>query len=589
MKRYVVLLLAITIAFGLVGSWHTSPEPASAQDAPEGTWFGTWPYVLAPEHHLNAFASGGLNTNLGVVYRSFVELPAAYYMWADNEYIPLLGAEWGFTEDGTGYTLTLRDDATWSNGSPVSADDVMATYNIGRILEWSQFNYIADFEKVDDHTVLFTFIDQPSLLAERLILKEYISPAEIYGELAAQAAEVYASGAEPGDDSWEEVRNAIQEFRPDVLLATGPYTYSLEDVGDSYMTLRWQPNSVFSDMVNFGELRLWAGETEATTPLVLSGELAHSTNVYPPATQQAFANEGIRLITLSRGYGPAVLFNHDFYPFNVTEVRQAMALIIDREENAFLTNGLGATGTEYMAGLLDDAVPVWINQETIEQLDRYARDLDRAAGLLETAGFTRDSEGFWADADGNRITAEYKFPAEFADFSAAALNVTDQLNNFGFDITARPIPWQQCAEDIRNGDFELSVWSWASASPFPARQFFGPVQRFNYVGLSEGQRGMNFNMEFEWQGEMINLDEMINSTSDGLDVEAQIERSSEVALIINTLMPYIPLNEILSVEPFNEDLISGGPSDDDPILANPSGSGDHFIIYYILTGVLGPR
>jgi peptide/nickel transport system substrate-binding protein len=321
---------------------------------------------------------------------------------------------------------------------------------------------------------------------------------------------------------------------------------------------------------------------------VLSGELAHSTNVYPPSTQEAFEEAGIRLVTIPRGYGPSVLFQHDVYPWNVKEVRQAAAMVIDRAENAFLTNGLGATPTIYMAGLPDTMVPLWLPEDVIDQLDHYDYNPDRAAELLQSAGFEKNGDGIWADADGNTISGEYKFPAEFDDFSGAALNATDQMNEFGFDITPRAIPWQQCADDIRNGDFDLSVWSWASPSPFPARNFYGPIQRFNYVAFQDGRVGMNFPMEFEWQGEQINLDEMINNTSAGLDLEAQKELSGEVALIINELMPYIPLNMLVSVEPLNEDLVSGAPPDDDPIMANPSGSGDHFIIYYILTGVLGP-
>src|SRR5690606_37812629 len=105
-----------------------------------------------------------------------------------------------------------------------------------------------------------------------------------------------------------------------------------------------------------------------------------------------------------------------------------------------------------------------------------------------------------------------------------------QLNAFGFDITPRALPWQEAAADIRAGNFEISVWSWASGSPFASIQFFGPIQRFNYVALTDDQRGMNFPMEFEYNGEMINLDEMINQASAGLDTEAQKERASEVAL-----------------------------------------------------------
>jgi peptide/nickel transport system substrate-binding protein len=293
------------------------------------------------------------------------------------------------------------------------------------------------------------------------------------------------------------------------------------------------------------------------------------------------------MLIMPRGYGPALLFNHDVAPWNIKEVRQAVAYIIDRDENAFITNGFGATGTEYMAGILDSMVPNLIDQASIDQLNRYEFNPDAATALLEGIGFSKNADGKWTDAEGNVIAAEYKFPAEFADFSGAAQNATDQMNEFGFEITPRAVPWQQAAEDIRNGEFQLSVWSWAQGSPFATQQFFGPVQRFNYVALAEGQKGMNFPMEFEYNGEMIDLNAMINGVSAGLDVEAQRARAGEVALIINDMLPYIPLNVILSTEPWNEAAITGGPADDDPIMQNPTGT-DHFAVWYLLTGLIAP-
>jgi len=587
MKRYLHLLIIIALALGTVATLSNA-QPTKAQEAPSGVWLGTWPYVLLPEHNLNGFATSGLDTNLGTVYRSMVELPHAFYMWGTGEYRPLLGDSWGFSDDGTYYWTKLRADAKWSNGDPITADDVVATYALGRIMNWGDFAYIDKVEKVDEQTVNYYFIDQPSYLAERFILKNYIVSAKTYGDLAQKATDLYASGAAKDSEEWTALADEIRAFRPTELISSGPYTYTLDDVGDTYMTLHWQPNSIFSDSVKFGEIQLWAGETESTTPLVLSGEIAHSTNVYPPSTLEAFQGAGVNTVTIPRAYGPAVLFQHDVYPWNIKEVRQAVALVIDREENAFLTNGLGATATVYMCGLADSMVPNWLDQETIDQLDLYEFDTDRAAELLRSVGFEKNDDGKWADKDGNLITSEFKFAADFADFSAAALNATEQMNEFGFDITARGVPWQQSAEDIRNGDFELSAWSWSNTSPFPARQFFGPIQRFNYVGLTDGQKGMNYPMEFEWNGETINFDQMIKDTSAGLDIEKQKELVAQVALIINEEMPFVPLNMLISVEPFNTDMIAGLPPADDPIFQNPSGA-DHFIIYDILTGVLSAK
>jgi len=582
MKRLFLVLGLLILIFGVVAL------PAAAQDAPEGTWLGTWPYSAPGTHNLNSFAAGGLNDNLGTVYRVFVELTPAYYLYASDEYFGLLAESWGFNDDATAYEYTIKEGALWSDGNPVTAQDVVDTFSIGRILNWTQWTFLDSVEAVDERTVRFNFLEGgASRSAERLILKEYVVSSANYGDLAEQARQVVADGKTSDDAEWQELSTAIEEFRPEALISSGPYTYSLDDVGEAFMTLHWQPNSVFSSTVKFGDLKLWAGETEQTTPLVLSGELAHSTNVYPPATVESFAQAGIRLISISRGYGPVLLFNFTVPPFDNKLVRQAMAYAINREQNALLTNGLGAAGTVYMSGILDSLSPTLLDQSTLDALDHYPNDLDAAAAKMEEAGYTRNDAGKWVDADGNTISVEYTFPADFADFSAAARDATAQLNDFGFDITERALPWQEAANAIRLSDFALSVWSWGSSAPFAYQNFNNPIRRWT-VSLAEDQPGLQLDISnIEYDGQTYNLDDMILNVSNGLDTVEQHERADLIARILNDGMFFIPLNEMLSVEPMNENSIGGVPADDDPIYKNPTGS-DHPMIYLIFNGILYP-
>ncbi len=436
-------------------------------------------------------------------------------------------------------------------------------------------------------TVRFHFTGEPSLLAEQLILREPIVADDTYGEYAEQALALFDTGATSDSEEWTTLLDTVREFRPESYIASGPYTYTLDDVGDSFLTMHWQPNSIFSGSVQFGEIRLWAGETDSTTPLVLSGEIAHSTNVYPPTVVESFVEQGLEIVTIPRGYGPAMLFNFTVHPWDVVEVRQAVALVIERNQNAFLTNGLGGTGTVYMAGILDGSVGTMLSQEVIDQLDPYTFDTDRAAALLESAGYSRNAAGIWEDGEGVTLSGEWVFPAEFADFAGATQDAIAQMNAFGFDIEARAMPWQEVPVAIRAGDFELSVWSWGAASPFASRHFANPLQRWT-TALADDEPGLGIPMEaYPYNGGTVNLDEMITTMNAGLDTDVHRERAGEVALIVNQTMPYIPLNVILSAEPFNTSLISGLPAADDPILLNPTGR-DHFIKLYILNGTLGP-
>lgn len=576
MKRIFAVALILILVLG------AAIVPLSAQEAPAGVWLGTWNYALTPDHDLNGFSATGLNFNLGNIFRGMVELTPAFYLYASDEWLPLLGESWGFAEDNSYYELKLREDALWSNGSQINADDVIVTYTLGRVMNWGQFAYIDQVEKVDDFTVRFHFIDQPTVIIERLVLKEYIVARDTYGELAAEAQAVIDSGVASDSEEMVAMRTRIQEFEPAELIVSGPYGYTLADVGDSSMSLTWQPNSIFSGTVNFGEIKIWRGETESTTPLVLGGEIGHATNVYPPATVQSFVDEGIQIVQIPRGYGPALLFNHAVAPWNVTEIRQAFAYVIDRDQNAFLTNGIGATGTEYMSGLLDSAVTHLMSEEDIAALNRYELNLDEAARLMESVGYTLNADGKWADAEGNTVGGEFKFPSDFVDFSAASQDAISQLNAFGFDIVPVGIPSAEASAAIREGNFNLSIWSWGNGTFFAERHFNNPLTRW-------GQPGIGFDPAAYPYGEGAPLDlrSMIVATSAGLDMDAQREAIGDVALLVNQTMPYIPLNVIISAEPWNSSLISGLPEAGDPIFQNPTGA-DHFIILYILNGTLAP-
>jgi peptide/nickel transport system substrate-binding protein len=240
-----------------------------------------------------------------------------------------------------------------------------------------------------------------------------------------------------------------------------------------------------------------------------------------------------------------------------------------------------------MAGILDGSVGTMLNPDVIDQLDHYDFDTDRAAALLESVGYSRNDAGIWVDSEGVTLGGEWIFPAEFADFAGATQDAIAQMNAFGFDIEARALPWQEVPVAIRAGDFELTVWSWGAGSPFASRHFANPLQRWT-TALAADEPGLGIPMEaYPYDGGTVNLDEMINNMNAGLDTDVHRERAGEVALIVNQTMPYIPLNVILSAEPFNTSLISGLPAADDPILLNPTGR-DHFIKLYILNGTLGP-
>ncbi|MCY4593401.1 MAG: ABC transporter substrate-binding protein, partial [Bryobacterales bacterium] len=75
--------------------------------------------------------------------------------------IPTLAND-GVSEDRTRITWTLREDVTWSDGTPLTADDVVFTWQYctapgGGCAQAARFENVASVEAVDEHTVTVVF------------------------------------------------------------------------------------------------------------------------------------------------------------------------------------------------------------------------------------------------------------------------------------------------------------------------------------------------------------------------------------------------------------------------------------------------
>jgi peptide/nickel transport system substrate-binding protein len=80
----------------------------------------------------------------------------------DEHPVPALASSWTHSADGTSWTYTIRSGAKWSDGQPITAQDVAFTYNLmmtNKEAATSNGNFVANFKTVtapDDTTVVIT-------------------------------------------------------------------------------------------------------------------------------------------------------------------------------------------------------------------------------------------------------------------------------------------------------------------------------------------------------------------------------------------------------------------------------------------------
>jgi peptide/nickel transport system substrate-binding protein len=316
---------------------------------------------------------------------------------------PNLATEWTWNDDKTVLTLTLRDDVTFSDDSPLTADDVVASllaFRDGNSPNKSNLVNVADVTAPDDTTVEIT-LSQPDPALEVFLTQN--------------------SGL---------VESSEQLTAPDVdtvPVGSGPYVLNTGDtvVGSSYaFDARedyWNP-----DDQHYGKLVINVyADTTAQLNAIQGGQVNVSSvtdNTQIPqiegagftAMAQELDWEGLILADREGTLAPALA---------EVKVRQAINYALDRE--ALLNALIGGYGTA-----TTQVFPTFSSSYD-EKLDSfYEYDLDKAKQLMSEAGY----------ADGFDVT----MPRASAIPASTFTLVADQLSQIGINVTY---------EDLVGGDF----------------------------------------------------------------------------------------------------------------------------------------
>jgi peptide/nickel transport system substrate-binding protein len=545
-----------------------------------------WPYTPPPAGHFNTFVTDGWTLN---IYQPLMEPSLFFYVWHDQSWLPLAGDSWEWIDD-TNLQVKLHEGAVWSDGSPFTSQDVVDTFTIRRLLGSSEWDYMTEIVALDDNTVEFHLIEPSTTFARRVLSRAVsIRASSVYGEFAARTQELVDQGLDSSADEWQALLQEFNEFRPEDMVVLGPFKIDPNSITDSQMILNKNETSFMADWVKFDRIVNFNGETPDVTPLVLARQVDYATHGFPPATEAQFIADGTRIIRGPLYTGPALFFNMTIHPFEVPEFRQALAYAIDRDENGFVSLAESGKRQVLMSGFADSVAETWLTDETKAALDHYDYDLAKAEEILTELGFSRDSDGVWLDDTGARMEFELTAPAEFADWSAAAENVAEQLTEFGIATTFRGVNFQQHPVDMRAGDFVMAIQAWGAANPHPSFAYDADFNAYNGGGgeAVTGGAGMAWPLVQQTSQGELDLGAMTIAAGSGGDEEGQKETINQLALAYNELLPQIPLWERYGNNPASQVRVIGWPPDGDPIYNNGP-YGDPFVTYLLFTGALTP-
>ncbi|TVR11756.1 MAG: ABC transporter substrate-binding protein [Phormidium sp. GEM2.Bin31] len=384
------------------------------------------------------------------------------------EVIPELAESWETSEDNLRLVFTLREGLRWSDGEPLTADDVVFTFNdiyfnrripsstrdVLRVGESGEFPTI---QKLDDRRIEVLLPEPFSPILRTLgspILPEHI--------LRPAVEDVNEEGEPRFNTMWGT------NTPPEEIISNGPYRLSQYAPGQR---VRFERNPYYWDEDEDGTPRphirsvVWQVVENQDTQLLQfrSGGLS-SITVNPPYFSLLKQEEergnftiyedgpqmGTTFISfnLNRGQNPngrPLVDPIKSKWFNTLAFRQAVAHAIDRETMInSIYRGLG----EPQHSPISIQSPYYLSPD--EGLPTYEYDLDKARELLLEAGFQYDARGRLLDEDGNRVQFELITNAGNQTREAIGAQIRQDLSQIGIQVNFTPIDFNNLVNRLNS-------------------------------------------------------------------------------------------------------------------------------------------
>lgn len=343
-----------------------------------------------------------------------------------------LASEYSVSEDGLVYTFSIRDDVKFSDGSPVTAGDVVFTYNTtknsGSVVD---LNDLKSVEAKDDKTVVFT-LEKPYSAFVNIVAERGIVPEKAYNS---------NFGEKP--------------------IGTGPFILQQWDKGQQLILA---PNPNFHGVKSsFKKVTILFMSEDAVLAAAQSGQL--DVAMLNPQFGRETPPQNMRLETVDTVDNRGVNLPVDPESVNAEGVtvgnnvtcdpiiRKALNIGISRQK--IINDALNGFGTP--AYSVCDTQPWW-NPETKVQDGQ----VEAACKMLEDAG--------WTDTDGDGIREKNGLKAEFTVYGRTddlqryelAMALSRDAQQLGINIKAEAMGWTEAKAKSRATP---TVFGYGSYSP----------------------------------------------------------------------------------------------------------------------------
>jgi len=480
------------------------------------------------------------------------ESPYLYNM-LDGQVYPLLAdGAYSWNDDRTELTFGLNAAAMWSDGTPVTAEDVAYTW--ATHVKYStptgsgNLDYIEDIVANEDGTVTIKAkLNDDGAAVNPLIVQAYVSSNYVMQKAWTETLEERA-----GEDATAFLADPAED-----VVYSGPYGPFFNDDtrvvfvrNDEYWgqddsmwgklpVPKYLAHTIFKDNAA-GTTALQAGEVDVSQQF--------NSNV-----QDLWLEEGLPISTYlpEAPYGigaslPTAFFNltGSSYGLDNHAVRQAIAMAVDYD--SIIANAMtnqSATFSQVPRSLMNPTPgeQAMYDQAAVADLQFVGGDIEGAKAILDEAGIVDSDGDGWRELDGEKLSYVAACPNGWSDWQAAIEVVAAAGAEIGIDITTNFPEWSVYQTVVTKSDEPLPegydiFMMWSDGA--------GPTQPWSRIRnlLSSEWLGLASNWGGNWGGySNERIDELVQTIPTVTDEAMLNEMYTELVEIYLTEIPSFTL------------------------------------------------
>lgn len=441
-----------------------------------------------------------------------------------GEVIPALAESWDISADGLQIIFTLRDGLRWSDGEPLTVDDVVFTYNdlyfneaiptaIRDVMRIGESGALPTVRKLDDRRVEFAIPEPfaPFLRNTSLAILPAHALRQSVEQKDAQGNPLFLSLWGTDTEPAKIISNGLYQldsYSPAqrVVFKRNPYYWREDDQGNAQPYIErmvWQTvESTDNQLVQFrsGGLDIVGIQPDYYSLLkqeerqrrgftIYNGGSASGTNYFTFNLNQATRN-GVPLVDPIKSRW-----------FNQVEFRRAVAHAIDRDRminNIF--RGLGTTQNSPISV----QSPYFFSPEA--GLPVYDYDPEKAKQLLQSVGFQYNALGQLQDADGNPVRFTLMTNAGNKIREGMGAQIKADLSRIGIQVDFTPLAFNTIVGKLRSSmDWEACLLGFTGGiEPNGGANVWQPTGATHYFNRNAqpGEEPIEGRQVYDWEAEI---------------------------------------------------------------------------------------